>query len=71
MNALVLYGSQYGNTSRSARAVAAAPTQRFRPTPAATEFLKGLAPGALSGVRAAFDTRIDVREAGSRARQPG
>jgi len=43
--------------------VVGSPTQRFRPTPATSEFLKSLPPGALDGVRtAAFDTRLTAEE---------
>ena len=39
------------------------PTRAFNPTPATTNYLKGLSPGALSGVKAAaFDTRIPIDE---------
>jgi flavodoxin I len=41
--------------------VAGAPTQKFRPTPAMTSFLKRIPADGLKGVRvAAFDTRISV-----------
>jgi flavodoxin len=39
------------------------PTRAFNPTPATTNFLKGLSQSALSGVKAAaFDTRIPIDE---------
>jgi flavodoxin len=41
------------------------PTRAFSPTPATKDFLKGLAPNSLNGVKvAAFDTRIAVEETG-------
>jgi flavodoxin len=41
------------------------PTRAFSPTPATKNFLKGLAPNSLNGVKvAAFDTRIAVEETG-------
>ena len=42
--------------------VVGSPTQRFRPTPATTQFLKDIPRDGLQGVRvAAFDTRITER----------
>jgi len=39
------------------------PTRAFRPTPDVMEFLKGLQPATLTGVKtAAFDTRIPIDE---------
>jgi flavodoxin len=41
--------------------VVGSPTQRFSPTPAATEFLKSIPAGLLDGIRvAAFDTRFTI-----------
>jgi flavodoxin len=41
------------------------PTRAFSPTPVTKDFLKGLAPNSLNGVKvAAFDTRIAVEETG-------
>ncbi len=46
--------------------VVGSPTRAFRPSPNIQAFLKGLAPGALQGIKAAaFDTRIDPLEAKS------
>jgi flavodoxin I len=46
--------------------IAGAPTRQFRPTPAMTAFLDGLAAGSLKGVRvAAFDTRLSLSDIGS------
>lgn len=46
--------------------VVGSPTQKFRPTAAASAFVRNLPADRLSGVRvAAFDTRISVREAKS------
>lgn len=46
--------------------VVGSPTRAFSPTPDAKEFLKGLAPNSLPGVKvAAFDTRISVEDANS------
>ncbi len=43
--------------------IVGSPTQRFRPTPPITTFLKSLPAGSLKGVRvAAFDTRLTVEE---------
>jgi flavodoxin len=43
--------------------VVGSPTQRFNPTPAAMEFLKGIPAGALQGTHvAAFDTRFTVEK---------
>lgn len=45
--------------------VVGSPTQRFRPTAATTQLLKGIPKGALAGVRvAAFDTRLTEAEIG-------
>lgn len=42
------------------------PTRVFRPTPAIMNFIKGLGPKALSGVKAAvFDTRIPIEQTDS------
>lgn len=42
------------------------PTRAFRPTPAISKLLAGLAGQALAGVKvAAFDTRIDLSDIGS------
>ncbi len=39
------------------------PTQRFRPTTAISQYLKGIPPDHLKGVKvAAFDTRLTLRE---------
>jgi flavodoxin len=47
--------------------VVGSPTRAFRPTKAATAFLKNIASGSLEGVSvAAFDTRADVAEVNSR-----
>jgi flavodoxin I len=41
--------------------IVGSPTQRFNPTPATTQFLKGLSAGSLKGIKvAAFDTRFTV-----------
>ncbi len=46
--------------------IVGSPTRGFRPTPATTAFLKGIAAGGLKGTKvAAFDTRISVQDAGS------
>ncbi|MHC1781791.1 MAG: flavodoxin family protein [Anaerolineaceae bacterium] len=43
--------------------VVGSPTRGFRPTPAIKNFLKGLPPSSLKGVRAgAFDTRMVIKE---------
>jgi flavodoxin I len=43
--------------------VVGSPTQRLRPLPAATGFLKGIPPHGLQGVKvAAFDTRMTVAD---------
>jgi len=45
--------------------IVGSPTQRFRPTPATTNLLKGIPPDGLKGVKvAAFDTRITEAEIG-------
>ncbi len=47
--------------------VLGSPTRGFRPTEKITGFLKGLENGSLRGIKvAAFDTRIDPKEVGSR-----
>lgn len=47
--------------------VVGSPTRAFRATPATMEFVKGLPSGALANVRvAAFDTRVNVVQVGSR-----
>lgn len=50
---------QSGQLSGVALLIVGSPTQKFRPLPAVTGFLKGLPDGVLRGVKvAAFDTRI-------------
>lgn len=45
--------------------IAGAPTHAFHPSPAMTDWLKALAPGALDGIAcAAFDTRIAPEDIG-------
>ena len=47
--------------------VVGSPTRAFRATPATMTFVKGLPPDALARVRvAAFDTRVDVAQVGSK-----
>ncbi|MDF1512780.1 MAG: nitric oxide synthase [Anaerolineae bacterium] len=47
--------------------IVGSPTRGFNPTPAISKWLRSLVPGSLKGISvAAFDTRIDSEEVGSK-----